>query len=86
MPLAGRPDHGGFLQFFPDIPDEELASLLAGAVATIVSSHIEGFSLPIVEASVCGCPACFAVAAHLELVDRSEALFQSDDSAALAKS
>ena len=74
--LAGRPDHGGFLQFFPDIPDEELASLLAGAVATIVSSHIEGFSLPIVEASVCGCPAVVSTcAAHLELVHRQKLSF-----------
>ncbi len=83
--LAGGTKGSGFLEFCPNIPDEELVSLLAGAIATIAPSHVEGFSLPIAEASVCGCPAIASTcAAHLELIDAPEALFQSDDSAALA--
>ena len=76
--LAEHAERGGFLEFCPDVSDHELVSLLAGALATIVPSHIEGFSLPVVEASVCRCPAIVSTcAAHLELVDREEALFPS---------
>jgi glycosyltransferase involved in cell wall biosynthesis len=84
--LAGHAEDAGFLEFRRDVSDAELVSLLAGAIAAVVPSHIEGFSLPVVEAAVCGCPVIASTcAAHLELVDRSEALFQSDDSAALAE-
>jgi glycosyltransferase involved in cell wall biosynthesis len=86
LQLAGHAEGRGFLEFYPGIPDEELVSLLVGAVATIVPSHIEGFSLPVVEAAVCGCPAIASTcAAHLELVDRPEALFPSCDSTALSE-
>jgi glycosyltransferase involved in cell wall biosynthesis len=84
--LAGHEEGHGFLEFYPAISDEELVSLYAGAVATIAPSHIEGFSLPVVEAAVCGCPAIASTcAAHLELIEQPEALFPSDDSAALLK-
>jgi glycosyltransferase involved in cell wall biosynthesis len=70
----------------PSIPDAELVALHAGAIAAIAPSHIEGFSLPVVEASVCGCPVIASTcAAHMELIDRPEALFQSDDAAALSE-
>lgn len=82
--LAGIREGDGFLEFYPGVPDEELVSLYSGAIATIVPSHIEGFSLPVVEASVCGCPVVVSTcAAHLELVDQPEALFESNDLAAL---
>lgn len=78
--LAGHEEGEGFLEFCPAISDEELVSLFAGAVAAIAPSHIEGFSLPVVEASVCGCPVIASTcAAHLELIEQPEALFQSDD-------
>lgn len=83
--IAG-PNHQGFLELCPEISDEELVALYAGATATIVPSHIEGFSLPVVEAAVCGCPViASSCAAHLELVDQPEALFESHDAAALAR-
>jgi glycosyltransferase involved in cell wall biosynthesis len=84
--LAGQTDNSGFLQFCPGISDEELVSLYAGATATIAPSHIEGFSLPIVEASVCGSPVIASTcAAQLELIEQPEALFQSDDANALSE-
>lgn len=82
--LAGVREGDGFLEFYPGVSDEELVSLYAGAIATIVPSHIEGFSLPVVEASVCGCPVvASSCAAHLELIGQPEALFESNDLAAL---
>ena len=82
--LAGVNAGDGFLEFCPGVSDEELVSLYSGAIATIVPSHIEGFSLPVVEASVCACPViASSCAAHLELIDQPEALFDSNDLAAL---
>lgn len=82
--LAGTSEGEGFLEFFPGVSDEELVSLYSGAIATIVPSHIEGFSLPVIEASVCGCPVVASTcAAHLELIDQPEALFDSNDVAVL---
>jgi glycosyltransferase involved in cell wall biosynthesis len=70
----------------PSISDEEVVSLHAGAIAAIAPSHIEGFSLPIVEASVCGCPVIASTcAAHLELVEQPEALFDPYDVAGLSE-
>ena len=82
--LAGHGEGEGFLQFCPAVSDEDLVCLYNGAIATIVPSHIEGFSLPVVEASACGCPVVASTcAAHLELIDQPQALFASDDLAAL---
>ncbi len=84
--FAGHAEGNGFLEFYQGISDQELVSFFAGAVATIAPSHIEGFSLPIVEASVCGCPVVASTcAAHLELIEQTEALFPSDDSLALSE-
>ncbi len=84
--LAGHAEGEGFLEFHPDISDQELVRLFVGAIGTIAPSHIEGFSLPVVEASVCGCPAIASTcAAHLELVTHPQALFPSDNPAALCE-
>jgi glycosyltransferase involved in cell wall biosynthesis len=84
--LAGHAAGQGFLEFCPAISDEQLVSVLAGAMAMIVPSHIEGFSLPVVEAVVCGCPVVASTcAAHLELIEQPEALFQSDDGSGLCE-
>lgn len=84
--LAGHVEKAGFLEFCPDISDEELVSLYVGAIATIAPSHIEGFSLPVVEAAVCGSPVVASTcAAHMELIEQTEALFPSDDSAVLSE-
>ena len=84
--LAGHEQGQGFLELYPNIGDEEVVSLHAGAIAAIAPSHIEGFSLPVAEASVCGCPIIASTcAAHMELIQGREALFQSDDSVALSE-
>jgi glycosyltransferase involved in cell wall biosynthesis len=86
LKLAGQEEGDTFLEFRPDVSDEELVSLYRGATATVVSSHVEGFSLPVVEASVCGCPVIASTcAAHLELIDQPAALFPSNDGVALAE-
>jgi glycosyltransferase involved in cell wall biosynthesis len=82
--LAGHPEGEGFLEFCSYVSDEEVVSLHAGAIAAIAPSQIEGFSLPVAEAAVCGCPVIVSTcAAQTELVDQAEALFQPDDSAGL---
>jgi glycosyltransferase involved in cell wall biosynthesis len=81
--LAGEQQ---FLSFFSDVDDRMLTDLYAGAIATIAPSHIEGFSLPVVEAAVCGCPVIASrCAAHMELIDQAEALFSPDKPDELAQ-
>ena len=66
------------LEFLTDVDDGSLATLYAGAIATVVSSQIEGFSLPVAEAALCGSPVIASrCAAHLELIDQPEALFEA---------
>ena len=85
LQLAGHAEGDGFLKFRSDVSDEELARLYAGATATITPSHVEGFSLPVVEASLFGCPVIASTcAAHLELIQDSAALFPSSDETALS--
>lgn len=38
------------------LPDETVAALHTGAIATLLVSESEGFGLPAVEAAACGCP------------------------------
>jgi glycosyltransferase involved in cell wall biosynthesis len=84
--LVGEGDSGKFLQFYPNISDEELVSLHRGAIAAIAPSFIEGFSLPVAEAAVCRCPViASSCAAHLELIEQREALFEPDDSISLSE-
>jgi glycosyltransferase involved in cell wall biosynthesis len=68
-----------FLEFCTGVDDAALVGLYCGAIATIAPSHIEGFSMPVVEAAACGTPVVASMcAAHLELIDQPEALFSSD--------
>lgn len=86
LSLAGHAEGMGFLEFHPNVSDEELMQLYNGAVATIVSSQMEGFSLPVVEASVCGCPVIASnCAAHLELINQNEAIFEHHDASNLSE-
>src|ERR1700678_2744916 len=72
--LAGHPEGEGFLEFLSGVDDDTLADLYAGSIATIVPSHIEGFSLPIIEAPTCGAPVIASLCdAHLELIATIEA-------------
>lgn len=68
-----------FLKFCPGVDDRVLVALYSRALATVVPSHIEGFSIPVVEAAICRCPVIASnCAAHLELISSREALFSSD--------
>ncbi len=78
--LAGHGEGEGFLEFLSVVDDDTLGDLYSGSIATIVPSHIEGFSLPIVEAAVCGAPAIASVCgAHMELITPIEATFVPDN-------
>jgi glycosyltransferase involved in cell wall biosynthesis len=73
------------VEIIHEVPDTQLRGLYAGAVATIVPSRMEGFSLPIVESVACGTPViASAVEAHRELIHDEAALFEPADPAALA--
>ena len=84
LQIAGHAESGGFLEFHAGVNDHTLVDLYSGAVASICPSHIEGFSLPVVESAVCGTPVIASMCgAHLELIRSDEALFQSTESEAL---
>ncbi len=77
---AGHAEGEGFLEFHAGVDDETLVELYSGAIATIAPSHIEGFSLPVVESAVCGAPVIASnCGAQMELIDQADALFRSDD-------
>jgi glycosyltransferase involved in cell wall biosynthesis len=68
-----------------EIGDDDLAALYRGAAVTVAPSRIEGFSLPVAEASGCGCPVLVSDCdAHRELVRDEDAFFRPDDAAGLA--
>lgn len=72
------------LVFCHGVSDSQLAWLYRNALCTVCSSHIEGFSLPIIEAPACGCPLLASINdAHCELLGASEALFKPNDHNAL---
>jgi glycosyltransferase involved in cell wall biosynthesis len=78
--IAGHAEGEGFLEFLRGVDDDTLADLYAGSIATIVPSHIEGFSLPLVEAPICGAPVIASLCdAHLELNAAIEATFAPDN-------
>jgi glycosyltransferase involved in cell wall biosynthesis len=80
LSLAGHSEGEGFLRFLSGVEDDILADLYSGSIATIVPSHIEGFSLPVVEAAVCGSPVIASICgAHMELISHTEATFVPDD-------
>lgn len=84
--LYGDQDAVGVpIEFLEDVEDIELRRLYRNAVATIMPSRIEGFSLPVAEAMACGSPVLASnCAAHRELVRRGDTLFAADDVPQLA--
>jgi glycosyltransferase involved in cell wall biosynthesis len=54
--LAQQNGLAGKVRFLGRVPDEDLAGLYGGAIALTYPSLFEGFGLPILEASACGCP------------------------------
>ena len=74
---GGRPE----LLVFPGFVDEdELVSIYRGALCTVVAAHMEGFSIPVVEAMAVGSPViASSIPAHRELLGRNDLMFAPDD-------
>ncbi|HEX2192801.1 MAG TPA: glycosyltransferase family 1 protein [Acidimicrobiales bacterium] len=54
---GGRPGgRAGAIRFLGRLADPALVELFAGAEATLVPSHVEGFGLPVLESLACGTP------------------------------
>lgn len=67
--LQRSPALRGLVHQASDLPDSALATLLAGALALLAPSSVEGFDLPAVEASALGVPLIASdIPAHRELV------------------
>lgn len=79
--LMGRPD---LLTFSGHLSDPALQSLYADAVACVVPSRVEGFSVPVIEAAANGTPVLAAEGeAHAELLPDPLDRFAPDDITAL---
>lgn len=73
------------LKLMPGISDDDLVSLLKGAVALLAPSHYEGFNLPVLEAQMAGTPVVASAAGALEEVLGESALtIDPDDPDTLA--
>lgn len=80
---GGRPE----LLVFPGFVDEdELVSIYRGALCTVVATHMEGFSIPVVEAMAVGSPViASSIPAHKELIGRDDLMFSPDTAEELRK-
>ncbi|WP_202355249.1 glycosyltransferase [Mesorhizobium sp. 113-3-3] len=80
---GGRPE----LLVFPGFVDEdELVSIYRGALCTVVATHMEGFSIPVVEAMAAGSPViASSIPAHKELIGRDDLMFSPDSAQELRK-
>lgn len=73
------------IHFLDHVSDEELAGWYRGARVTVVASHAEGFSMPVVEAVACGSPVLVSdIPVHRELVATAAQRFNPFDAAELA--
>ena len=81
--LAGLPD--GALHMPGYLPEEELASLTAGAAVMVLPSRYEGFGLPPLQALACGTPVVASdLPALREVLGADADLVPAGDAAALA--
>lgn len=81
---AGAGGDPGRLEILPEVDDETLRQLYRTAVAIVVPSVAEGFSIPIVESAAAGTPALVSdVGPHPELVPDSSLRFPPDHPGAL---
>ncbi|MDL2410789.1 glycosyltransferase [Rhizobium calliandrae] len=68
------------LYFTGFVEETDLVAIYRGATGAIVAAHMEGFSLPVVEAMAAGVPVVVsAIPAHAELVQRDDLMFHPDD-------
>lgn len=66
------------------VPDDGLASLYSGALATVLPSLVEGFGLPAVEAAACGTAVVLSdIPAHRETLGEGALYFPPRDAGAL---
>ena len=65
----------GAVRFLGRVDDPTLAQLYAGAEATLVASHVEGFGLPVLESMMCGAPVVAADILSLRQICGDAALF-----------
>ncbi len=74
-----------WVRVLDEVTDADLAVLLAGAVALVMPSRLEGFGLPVVEAMHAGTPSIVSDAGSLpEIVGDAGLVVPVDDAAALA--
>lgn len=67
---------GANVVFFENVKDTELVQLYVGAVATVVPSLMEGFSLTAIEALSCGSPALLSdIPVHREICEDAAIYF-----------
>ncbi len=67
---------GANVVFFENVKDEELVQLYYGAIATVVPSLMEGFSLTALEALGCGSPALLSdIPVHREICEDAAIYF-----------
>lgn len=68
------------LLIFPGFVDEDkLVSIYRDALCTVVATHMEGFSIPVVEAMAAGSPViASSIPAHKELIGRDDLMFSPD--------
>lgn len=72
------------LEFKSHLADEELLALYRGAIATLIPSLSEGFSIPVIESSAAGTPLLASdIDAHRELVADGAYRFDPTDADAL---
>ena len=80
--------HGGsadLVKVTGHVTQARLLMLYRNALAVLVPSHAEGFSLPVVEAMASGVPVLASdIPAHAELIEDRSQLFPPDDDAVLA--
>lgn len=79
--LERSPNLRGLVHQAEDLPDRALAELMRGARALLAPSSVEGFDLPVVEASALGVPVIASdipphreLAAHARLIDPIDGL------------
>lgn len=83
--LRRRPQLHRHVQVLGHVPDRLLAGLYTGAVATVITSHHEGFGFPVLEAQACGSPVvCGRNTSLPEVAGDAAMMVESDDAEAWA--